>query len=180
MDRIKNITISIFIAFSMALLYISSLFLVDMIFFRSAVWAIIFSVVTAMVYCFYMISNNKLFCLLKWGLSIPFSYVAIKWFWSVNFSVRALYWLDPEYGNLSGGSAFAAGSMLIALSFLFLIAGIIGAVIGQEMIVKLRRTDTGFELIQVITAVVISIVIIIIVISLEGVFPPYETVVRYS
>ncbi len=180
MDRIKNITISIFIAFSMALLYISSLFLVDMIFFRSSVWAIMFSAVTAMVYGFYMVSKNKLFCLLKWGLSIPFSYIVIKWFWSVNFSVRAIYWLDPEYGNLSGGSAFASGSMLMVLSFLFLLNGIIGAVIGQEMIVKLRGTDTGFELIQVVTAVVISIVIIIIAISLEGVFPPYETVVRYS
>ena len=59
MDRIKNITISIFIAFSMALLYISSLFLVDMIFFRSAVWAIMFSAVTAMVYGFYMVSKNN-------------------------------------------------------------------------------------------------------------------------
>ena len=169
----KELLPDIISAMEAAIFFVSTIFIEEIISRK-------FGLAVSMVYIFFaaalygmsLISANKKTWLLKWGLSIPFSFIVISYFHLTNYSVRALNWTFPDYGNPSAGSKFAAVILLLISSAMCLICGLI------SLFIKPKDHDR-FKSVKFIITSVFAALIICVVLILERQFPTYEYIVSH-
>ena len=167
--NLNRIIIDIVLSISISILFVSSVFLSDLISIKHSPLEYVYIILVALLYGFLMVSRNIRHWGLKWVISIPISYLVLQYFWQTEFSIRALNWVLPEYGKRSAGGNFAGFTLLcIQISACF-ISGIAG--IGVEKRLTDRETYEKFEKTQVITGVIVALIIVIVVGMLERSFP---------
>ena len=77
--------------------------------------------VVAVIYAVMLLSENRKTLLLKWVLTLPFSFLCLEYFWQTHYSVRALNWMTEGYGKQSAGGNFA-GFLFLVLLFVLCIS----------------------------------------------------------
>ena len=151
-------------ALCLAVIYVSSVELISLISYMSEVGAVIYGLLIAVLYFLTLISPNKKQWLLKYLLSIPFSFVVFGYFNLTDYSVRALNWVKPGYGRFSAGGNFARLFMAILFSAVCLVAVI------SSLFIKPQK-DSSFKKIQNVVCVASTILIVISVLYLQMQFP---------
>lgn len=126
--------------------------------------SLVYMVFVAALYGFALVSRNKRAWLLKWGVSIPFSFLILQYFRITDYSIRALNWVFPGYGRPSGGGQFATAFMTILFTAMCLISGLISIFISS-------RTSVRFKRIQFIAVLLFSVLTVGAVLMLEMQFP---------
>jgi len=168
----KEIISNLFFALTLAILYVSTIFVAPVISYGNEVLSLIYIEFIAILYGISLISRNKKIWLIRWGLSIPFSYLVIQYFWNVNYAIRALNWAFPYYGEASAGGNFASSCWMLLLSISCLFSGIIGLFIKIDNFAK-------FEKIQIIIILIVIGLIVAAVLLLEHQFPPYDYIISH-
>lgn len=148
----------------LAVIYVSSIYFIAAIGYKSEIAAVIFAVVMAAVYFVTLISPNKKYWLLKYLLSIPLSFGVLMYFRLTGYAVRALNWAYPGYGNLSAGGRFAGSIQLLSFSGLCMFAVLI------SLFIRTRKGGV-FEKIRDIVSLSITVLIVISVILFETQLP---------
>jgi hypothetical protein len=154
---------------TMASVMVSAIFLSEIISISNYLFVFPYLVLVAVIYAIMLLSESKKNILLKWLLSLPLSYLCINYFWKTNYSIRALNWIIPDYGKSSVGGDFSNFLLLIFLLFLCLL-GIISAFCISSAKIK------SYIKKQSLVGILIQIIIVIIVIYLETLFPSYNDV----
>lgn len=149
-----------------AVFYVSSLFISDIISFKSTILAFIYILVIAFVYGMSLVSEERKSVIIKWLLSIPLSYLVLQYFWKTHYSIRALNWIFPDYGRQTSGGNFAGFILMIFFSVLCLAGGIAALSFKPE-------NYESFEKIQISVSCIFGVIIIFAVIFLERQFPSY-------
>lgn len=166
--KIKALGKDLLMSFSMALIYVSGIFLSDILSFSMALTGL-YIVFTAALYALAAVGRDSRTAFIKWAVSVPFAYLVIQYFRRTDYAIRSLNWLYPGYGRQSAGGAFAALFNMLALSVLCLPGIIAGANAKPEVHKRLQKIQP---------AVIISADIIITsaVLILESRFPPIELI----
>lgn len=165
-DLLKNVTLSL----ELSILFVSAIFLSQIISYKNDFLSLIYIVFTSLIYGIAMISKNKKSLLLKWGLSIPFSYITIQYFWMTHYSVRALNWVFPAYGEQSAGGSFADFILILLLFVLCLLCSVLSCS------VKVKEYNS-FQKIQIVVLSVVVLFTVAAVLILEQQFPSYQYVI---
>lgn len=169
----KELLLNIISSVEAAIIFVSTIFIEEIISGKYGIAAsLVYMVFADVLYGMSLISVNKKTWLLKWGLSIPFSFIVISYFHITNYSVRALNWAFPDYGNPSAGSKFAAVILLLISSAMCLICGLI------SLFIKPKDHDRFKSVIFIITSVFAALIICVVLI-LERQFPTYEYIVSH-
>lgn len=166
----KNLLKNIILSFEISIIFVSAIFLSEIISYKNDILVLVYIVFTSLIYGFAMKSKYKKEVLLRLGLSIPFSYITIQYFWLTHYSVRALNWAFPSYGKETSGGAFTGFVLLLMLLVLCLIAGILSCYIKVE-------NNNRFEKIQIVVISVIVLFTAAAVLILEQQFPSYQYVI---
>ncbi|MBP5607203.1 MAG: hypothetical protein J6X66_02900 [Lachnospiraceae bacterium] len=169
----NTIIIDIVLSISISILFVSSVFITDLISIKLSPFEYVCIIFAALLYGFGMVSRNIRRGGLKWVLSIPISYLVMQYFWQTEFSIRALNWVLPEYGKRSAGGNLAGMHLLCIQLIICAISGIVGISAGKVLVD--RDIYDKFEKRQVIAAAVIALIIVIIVVILESRFPSADT-----
>ena len=83
-------------ALEIAIIYTANLFLVPVIDNKYGLTvSFIYMAFAAVLYGFALVSRNKGSWLLKWGVSIPLSFLILQYFRITDYLVRALNWVFP-------------------------------------------------------------------------------------
>lgn len=165
----KNLLKNIILSFELSIIFVSAIFISQIISYKNDILALAYIVFTSLIYGFAMISKDKKVLLMKWGLSIPFSYITIHYFWITNYSLRALNWIFPAYGTQSGGGEFSGFVLLLLLSVLCIICCILSPS------VKVKNYKR-FEKIQLFITSTVVLDTVAAVLILERQFPSYQYV----
>jgi hypothetical protein len=155
-----------------SVLFVSAVFLADIISYGSTVLSIAYIILTAAMYGFCLISRNRIIWLIKWGASLPLSYIVFKYFQTYHYSIRALNRAFPGYGRQTAGGAFAKVGRFYILAFFCAVTGI------AAMFIKPKSFDK-FGKVQLIIALAAAGATIAAVLMLERQFPPYEYIEAY-
>ena len=166
----KGILTNVMLSLELSILFVSAIFLSEIINYKNGILSLVYIVFIAILFGFTLISKDKKMLLLKWGLSIPFSYIIIHYFWQTNYSVRALNWIFPSYGETSAGGNFSGFVLMLLLFILSLICGIVSLSIN----VKDYRL---FEKSQLIITSIFVLITVATVLILEQHFPSYQYVI---
>ena len=161
---------NVILLLELSILFISAIFLSELISYKNDILALAYIVFISLFYGVAMISEDKKSLLLKWGLSIPFSYITIQYFWITHYSVRALNWIFPDYGTQSGGGAFAGFILILLLSVLCLVCGVLSCSVKVKEYIY-------FQKIQIVVILVIVLFTVAAVLLLERQFPSYQYVI---
>lgn len=172
--KLKDIKTDIVLSVSIAVLFVSTFFLSDMILIKLSPLEFVFILFAAILYGLGMVSRDIKHWILKWVLSIPVSFVVIQYFWKTDFSLRALNWILKDYGNTSAGGRFAGFILLCFQVICFFISGIAGIAAGKTLVD--RDKYEAYERKQVIIGLAVTLLIVIIVVMLERSFPSAEYV----
>ena len=167
-----KVIIDIVAAISMAVLFVSAIFLVEII--SASVESIypefVFVGLVAIVYGFELVSNDTKRSLLRFGMSIPFSYLVLQFFWRTDYLIRSLNWVIPEYGrHQSGGAAFVGAFRFFIQIAACFVMGCIG--LGLN-----KRDYVVPEKVQVVVSICVTMALILIVVTLEKRFPSIQEV----
>ena len=126
--------------------------------------SLVYMVFVAALYGFALVSRNKRAWLLKWGVSIPFSFLILQYFRITDYSIRALNWVYPGYGRPSGGGQFADLFLGILFTAMCLICGLVSLFIS-------RKLPDRFRKIQFAVMLLFSVLTVCAVLMLEMQFP---------
>ena len=170
----KDIMTDAVLSLSIAVLFVSTIFLSDMISIKLSPLEFVLIVFTAFLYGLGMVSRDIKPWILKWILSIPVSFVVIQYFWKTDFSLRALNWILKDYGNTSAGGRFAGFILICFQVICCFISGIAGIAAGKALVDRDKYED--FERKQVIVGLAVALLIVIITVLLERNFPSAEYV----
>lgn len=118
-------------------------------------------------------SEKIRYALLKWGLSLPISFVMWRYFISNDFYMRSLNWVIPNYGDSTVGGDIAG--FFAVSSLLFVEMPFVGIAIGISHKVKNPKLEKAMKIMKIIASVV-CIVITLTVIHLNTIMPQYEPV----
>lgn len=153
----KGKIITILQSLSLSILFISSIFISDVISYRTDFLTVLYMIITAVFYGCTMVSPKKLIAIIKWLISLPISYLVLQYFWRTNFAVRALNQAFPDYGKQSAGGNFAGFIRLCFMTALFLTAGLTGLFFDQKKheISERKICVVGFTYTAIIVLVVI-------------------------
>ena len=110
---------------------------------------------------------------MKWGLSLPISFVMWRYFISNDFYMRSLNWAIPNYGDSTVGGDIAG--FIAVSSLLFIEMPFVGIAIGISHKVKNQKLEKALNVMKIIASVV-CIVITLTVIHLNTIMPQYEPV----
>ncbi len=155
-----------------SVLFVSAVFLADIISYGSFVLSLAYIIIVAALYGFCLISRNKILWLIKWGASLPMSYVVLRYFQVYHYTIRALNWAFPDYGRQTAGGAFSMVGLFYLLAFFCAVSGI------AAMFVRPKSFDK-FGKMQLIIALTAAGAAIAAVLILERQFPPYEYIEAY-
>lgn len=166
----RNKLSTVVLSACLAVTYISSLFLTEVVSYKSE-WpaTFVFIVLMAVLYFFMLVSKDRKSTLIKWLISIPFAIPIWFWFVKSDYSLRALNWAVPEYGLQSGGGAFAVVFLWAVFSGMCCITLLI------SIAVKPRLPEKAWR-IQLYVAIALTLLMITSVIFLENQFPSAEEV----
>jgi len=167
--KIKSLAKDIFLTFSLALLYVSTIFTGAVISYAASPAEYLLVIVIAMLFGFCLVSEKRIRGLLRWLCSFPFAFMVFQYFWKTNYAVRALNWCFPGYGKQSAGGGFAGALMTIILSLSCAICGIIAVSIKPE-----ENRELAKKQLPVIAAA--DVIIIILVLLMESQFPPLSQI----
>ena len=154
---------------TMSSVFVSAIFLSVIISIASDLFVLPYLLLVSLIYAAMLLSESKKIVLLKWIVSLPLSYLCFNYFWKTNYSIRALNWMISGYGKQSAGGNFAGFLLLIFLLFLCLCGMIFAFSKSSEKI-------TPYTKIQLIVGTMILILIVMVVIYLETLFPSYKDV----
>ena len=157
--------LEIIYAFEIAIIFTANIFIIPLTGNKfNFTISLVYMVFVAALYGFALVSRNKRALLLKWGVSIPFSFLILQYFRITDYSIRALNWVYPGYGRPSGGGQFANAFMTILFTAMCLISGLISLFICS-------RTSERFKRIQFIAVLLFSVLTVGAVLMLEMQFP---------
>lgn len=151
-------------ALCLAVMYVSSIYLIAAISYKSVTGAVIYALFIAAAYFLTLISPDKKKWLLKYLLSVPLSFGVIWYFWLTEYSVRALNWAYPDYGRFSAGGNFNGLVQVISFSALCLVAII------ASLFIKPKK-ESNFRQLQDIACIAVTAGIVTAVLVLEMQFP---------
>ena len=151
-------------AFCLAVIYVSSIFLIAAIDYKSEIAAIIFAVFMSALYFLTLISPDKKCWLLKYLLSVPFSFGVLKYFHLTDYAVRTLNWAIPDYGRFSAGGRLYGLMQVLSFSGLCLFAIIL------SLFSKWRKGGR-FGKVQDIVCISVTVLIVISVLLFETRLP---------
>lgn len=120
-----------------------------------------------------LFSEKVRYALMKWGLSLPISFVMWRYFISNDFYMRSLNWAIPNYGDSTVGGDIAG--FIAVSSLLFIEMPFVGIAIGISHKVKNQKLEKALNVMEIIASVV-CIVITLTVIHLNTIMPQYEPV----
>ena len=158
---------------TMSVITVSAIFLSEIIGIANELFRLPYLLVVAVIYAAMLLSESKKQLLLKWVLSLPFSFFCFEYFWQTHYSIRALNWIIEEYGTQSAGGNFS-GFIVLILLLVLCFAGMIFAY--SKSSEKIKRYTKA----QSLVSLLILILVIIVVVSLESFFPSYRDVMSYS
>jgi len=167
--KIANIIIC---SATMSAVIVSSIFLSEIISVANDLFVLPYLLLIAIIYISMLLSESKKSVLFKCIVSLPFLYLYFNYFWKTNYLIRALNWMISGYGKQSAGGNFAGFVTLIFLLFLCL-GGIIFATFKSSEKIKPYTKKQSFA------GILILIVIMIVVIYLETLFPSYNDIMVY-
>ncbi len=152
-------------ALEIAIIYTANLFLVPVIDNKYGLTvSFIYMAFAAVLFGFALVSRNKGSWLLKWGVSIPLSFLILQYFRITDYPVRALNWVFPGYGRPSGGGQFADLFLGILFTAMCLICGLVSLFIS-------RKLPDRFRKIQFAVMLLFSVLTVCAVLMLEMQFP---------
>ena len=154
----------------MSVLFESAIFISELISYKTDNAAFVCIVFTAVIYGISSVSRNKKTWLIKWLISIPFSYVILQYFWSSDYAVRALNYVIPDHGKPSAGGNFAGFLLFAFQTAACLISGI------AALFIKPKNYET-FEKIQIGISSVSAVITAAFVVISEQRFPSYEYII---
>lgn len=164
-DKTKERIITAVSAACLAVIYVSTVFLLDIVEGKSGnTAAMLFGGAMVVLYLLTLISEMRKTVLAKWLLSIPFAIPIWYWFVRCDFALRALNWVYPGYGRRSAGGAFASVFMWINFTGLCFAALLLCLIFKRKLSPRVKRA-------QVIISVVTSIALAVIVNLLIADFP---------
>ena len=106
---------------AMSAVVVSAIFLAEIIRTANDLLLLPYLLVVAVIYAVMLLSENRKTLLLKWVLTLPFSFLCFEYFWQTHYSVRALNWMTEGYGKQSAGGNFA-GFLFLVLLFVLCIS----------------------------------------------------------
>ena len=170
--KVGKVIIDTVVAFSMAVLFVSAIFLTEII--SASVKSIypefVYIGFVAIAYGFDFVSSDIKRSLLRFGMSIPFSYLVLQYFWRTDYYIRSLNWIMPEYGmHQSGGSAFVGTFRLFIQIAACFMMGCIGLGLNQ-------RNYVVSEKLQVVVSISATLALILFVVTLEKRFPSMQEI----
>ena len=110
----------------MSVITVSAIFLAEIIGIANELFRLPYLLVVAVIYAAMLLSESKKQLLLKWVLSLPFSFFCFEYFWQTHYSIRALNWIIEGYGTQSAGGNFS-GFIVLILLLVLCFAGMIFA-----------------------------------------------------
>lgn len=170
MSKATTILKNSLLSLSAALIFVSTIFLSNMVAVKNTALSLIIIFVAAVVYGLTLKSSTTKSVLWKWVVSLPLAYLILQYFWATHYAVRSLNWLLPRYGQSNAGGRTAGAVLLLVFTVLCIIA--VG--IAQYAVPKWSKR---FAHIQWITALVMAVAVIVIVLVLEQQFPSYQYVI---
>ena len=111
---------------TMSVITVSAIFLAEIIGIANELFRLPYLLVVAVIYAAMLLSESKKQLLLKWVLSLPFSFFCFEYFWQTHYSIRALNWIIEGYGTQSAGGNFS-GFIVLILLLVLCFAGMIFA-----------------------------------------------------
>ena len=75
---------------TMSVITVSAIFLAEIIGIANELFRLPYLLVVAVIYAAMLLSESKKQLLLKWVLSLPFSFFCFEYFWQTHYSIRAL------------------------------------------------------------------------------------------
>ena len=157
---------------TMSVITVSAIFLAEIIGIANELFRLPYLLVVAVIYAAMLLSESKKQLLLKWVLSLPFSFFCFEYFWQTHYSIRALNWIIEGYGTQSAGGNFS-GFIVLILLLVLCFAGMIFAY--SKSSEKIKR----YIKVQSLTGIWIFMLMIIVVAYLETQFPAYHDVLSY-
>ena len=154
---------------TMSIITVSAIFLSEIIGIANELFRLPYLLVVAVAM---LLSESKKQLLLKWVLSLSFSFFCFEYFWQTHYSIRALNWIIEGYGTQSAGGNFS-GFIVLILLLVLCFAGMIFAY--SKSSEKIKR----YIKVQSLTGIWIFMLMIIVVAYLETQFPAYHDVLSY-
>ena len=170
----RDIKTDILLSVSIAVLFVSTIFLSNLISIKLSPLEYVYIIFVALLYGMGMVSRDIKHWILKWVISIPFSYLVIQFFWKTDFSLRALNWVLKDYGKESAGGRFA-GFIFLCFQFICCFISGIASIVAGKILTDHGRYEKN-EKKQVIAGIAVAVLIVIIVLFLEMNFPSAEYV----
>lgn len=169
----KEILTDIISAAEISVIFTSAVFFIDIISNRYGLLAsFVFIAFAAVLYGTALISRSKRSWLIKWAVSIPFSFLVLLYFRITDYSVRSLNWVFPEYGTSSAGGMLASSFLLMIFLAACLISGLAALFIKISDSGRLRKVL--FIIISAFAVITVCVVLI-----LERQFPSYEYIMSH-
>ena len=100
---------------AMSAVVVSAIFLAEIIRTANDLLLLPYLLVVAVIYAVMLLSENRKTLLLKWVLTLPFSFLCLEYFWQTHYSVRALNWMTDVYCMLSAVGYFAVFLFIVLL-----------------------------------------------------------------
>ncbi len=168
-EKLENVLKIIWSGAVLAVVFISSIFLGDMISYKwdGLVWG--YFVLSAGLYGLMFWNVSKLNAFFTWLVSLPLSYLVLQYFWKTHYAIRALNWAIPYYGENSAGGNFVGSIRLLVFAVLCLVG------IGVGMSCR-SQDEERTERKRLVLGTVAAGVLIFLVLLLESKFPSYEVI----
>lgn len=168
-EKVESIIKIIWSGAVLAVVFVSSVFLGDLISYKwdGLAWGYILLAAGLYGLMFWNVREWNAFFI--WLASLPLSYVVLLYFWKTHYAIRALNWAFPYYGESSAGGNFAGSIRLFIFAALCLVG------IGVGMSCK-SRDEERTERKRLVFGTVAAGVVIFFVLWLESKFPPYEAI----
>ncbi|MBQ8966226.1 hypothetical protein [Ruminococcus sp.] len=156
-------------AAEISVIFVSAMFIADILSWSGGFFAaLVYILLAAALYVLALISSSKKLWLLKWGVSVPLSFLVLQYFRYTDYMVRSLNWVFPNYGRQSAGGNFAGMLLLAVLSFMCLAGGLTA--------LSMSREDKGSDIRRLIVTSVFTAMIVYGVLVCEAQFPSYESI----
>ena len=166
----KNIINTGILSACLAVMYISAIFLIEVVSYKFELPAtFMYMGLMAVLYFISLISRDRKSTIIKWLLSIPLAIPVWFCFVKSDYSLRALNWAIPEYGSQSGGGAFAVVFLWAVFSAVCFIALLVSIAVKPKLPEKVWR-------IQPFVSIIVTLMLIAAVLFLERQFPSAEDV----
>ncbi len=168
-EKVENIIKIIWSGAVLAVVFVSSVFLGNVIFYKwdGLAWGYI--LLAAGLYGLMFWNVRGLNAFFTWLVSLPLSYFVLQYFWKTHYEIRALNWAIPYYGENSAGGNFVGSIRLLVFAALCLVG------IGVGMSCK-SRDEERTEKKRLVFGTVAAGVVIVLVLWLESKFPAYEAI----